>query len=450
MGIIHDLFRPIPGKFKDYIAIPKPNMYQSLHTALVGPHGRPIEIQIRTEEMHQIAEYGIAAHWKYKEVGSSKKSDDIYDEKLSWIRQLIEWQSDLKDPEEYIDAVKLDFLSDEVFILTPKGDVIDLPRNSTPIDFAYRIHTDVGNKCTGAKVNGRIVSLNTTLKNGDIVEVTTSNNAHPSLDWLNFVVASTTKNKIRQWFKKQHRDVHIEQGKNLIEAEFGEEKAEQILSSSDFLEAVRKLNRPTKEDLLASLGCGDITTSQLKGRLKESMLQKESKSAQHIAERPEEEIAELEGMLHHLAKCCCPLPGEDIVGVVSKGKGITVHRSDCQNLDNVEHDRILPIQWHEGKAKLYSAAIEVECIDRVGVSRDILDKIADEKINVRDLRVVARTTDDAAVLKIVVMVKDLYELRKIMSSISRVSDVLNVFRSGEYKRSLLFRKKPNGKHKNGK
>jgi len=452
MGIIHDLFRPIPGKFKDYIAIPKPNMYQSLHTAVVGPHGRPVEIQIRTEDMHQIAEYGIAAHWKYKEAGSQKKADDMYDDKLAWIRQLIEWQSDLKDPEEYIDAVKLDFLSDEVFILTPKGEVIDLPRNSTPVDFAYRIHTDIGNRCIGAKVNGRMVPLSTTLKNGDIVEIVTGKNAHPSLDWLNYVVTNSTKNKIRQWFKKQHRDIHIEQGKKLIANEFGENKVDEILSSEDFDQAIQKLNRATKEDLLSSLGCGDVTIAQLKGKLKGFVSQEiEVIKDIYVTEKKSEEVvAELEGMLHHLAKCCSPLPGEDIVGVVSKGKGIIVHRNDCQNLDIVENERIIPVQWHGSKSKTYSAAIEVECIDRVGISRDILNKVADEKINVRDLRVVGRTSNDTAVLKIVVEVSDLYDLRKIMSSIGRVSDVLNVFRSGENKRSALFKKKANGKDKNGR
>ena len=450
MGIIHDLFRPIPGKFKDYIAIPKPNMYQSLHTAVVGPHGRPVEIQIRTGEMHQIAEYGIAAHWKYKEEGAPTKADEMQDEKLAWIRQLIEWQSELKDPEEYIDAVKLDFFSDEVFILTPKGDVIDLPRDSTPVDFAYRIHTDVGTRCTGAKVNGRIVPLGTTLKNGDIVEVITSKNAHPSLDWLNFVVTSSTKNKIRQWFKKQHRDVHIEQGKKLLESAFGEDRVDEILNSLKFQDAIQKLNRATKEDLLASLGCGDVTVSQLKGKLKDIVPEEEEKEARFVDKKTEEVVAALDGMLHHLAKCCCPLPGEEIVGVVSKGKGIIIHRSDCQNLDLIEQERIMPIQWHKAKDKAYSAAIEVECLDRVGISRDILNKVADEKINVRDLRVVARNTDDTAVLKIVVEVADLYELRKIMSTIGRVGDVLNVFRSGEYKRSSIFKKKLNGKEKDTK
>ena len=445
LGVIHDLFRPIPGKFKDYIAIPKPNMYQSLHTAIVGPHGRPVEIQIRTQQMHDVAEYGIAAHWRYKEDGSGKKADDVVSEKLAWIRRLIDWQSELKDPEEYIDAVKLDFLSDEVFILTPKGDVIDLPRDSTPIDFAYRIHTDIGNKCTGAKVNGRIVPLYTKLKSGDIVEVVTSNSAHPSLDWLNHVVANTTKNKIRQWFKKQHRDIHIEQGKKLVESAFGEEKADQILASFTFQEIIRKLNRASKEDLLASLGCGDITIAQLKGKFVD-LQPKEEKELPQETKEPEQQISALEGMLHHLAKCCSPLPGEDIVGVVSKGKGITVHRSNCQNLGLVEKDRLIHIQWKVTKDKSYTAALEIECIDRVGISRDILNKIADEKINVRDLRVVARTSRDTAVIKIVVEVTDLYDLKKIMASISRVSDVLNVFRSGEYKRSFLFKKKGNGGH----
>ncbi|MBI1857730.1 MAG: bifunctional (p)ppGpp synthetase/guanosine-3',5'-bis(diphosphate) 3'-pyrophosphohydrolase [Candidatus Melainabacteria bacterium] len=447
MGIIHDLFRPIPGKFKDYIAIPKPNMYQSLHTAVVGPHGRPVEIQIRTQEMHEIAEYGIAAHWKYKDLKGSTKADKVYDEKIAWISKLIEWQSELKDPEEYIDAIKLDLFSDEVFILSPKGDVIDLPRDSTPIDFAYRIHTDIGNKCIGAKVNGKMVPIDTKLRNGDIVEIITGKNPHPSLDWLNFAATNSAKNKIRQWFKKQHRELHVEQGKKLFENAFGENKANEIMSSDRFLEAVRKLNRATKDDLLASLGCGDLTMPQVKGKLGELQVQKE-KEREFEESKEVSEVAELEGMLHNLAKCCSPLPGEDVVGVVSKGRGITVHRADCRNLDQTEKDRIMPLQWRGREDRKYPAGIEVECIDRVGVSRDILNKIADENINVRDLRVVARTSNGTAVIKIVAEVSDLFELKNIMSSIGRVGDVINVFRSGEHKRFSLFKNVDNTKNKN--
>lgn len=441
MGIIHDIFRPIPGKFKDYIAIPKPNMYQSLHTAIVGPHGRPIEVQIRTQEMHQIAEFGIAAHWKYKESGSSSKADSLYDEKVAWVRRLIDWQNDLKDPGEYLDSVKLDLFSEEVFTLTPKGDVVDLPRGSTPLDFAYRIHTDVGNKCVGSVVNGRMAPLDTQLKNGDIVEVITSKNAHPSLDWLSYATTSSTKNKIRQWFKKQHRDTHIEQGKKLIASVFGDDKLYEVINSKEFEDAINKLNRATKEDLLASLGCGDLTIAQLKGKLKH--LFPESKEEKEIRFKSEvdtkDEIAELEGMLHSLAKCCSPLPGEEIVGVISRGKGITVHRYDCRNLESVEKERITPVNWRGSKGKTYCAAVEIECIDRVGISRDILNKIADDNINVRDLRVVGRSSNNTTILKIVVEVSDVYDLKKIMSSISRIGDVLNVFRSGEHKRITMYR-----------
>lgn len=449
MGIIHDLFRPIPGKFKDYIAIPKPNMYQSLHTAIVGPHGRPVEIQIRTYDMHQIAEFGIAAHWKYKETGSQTKADNLYDEKVSWVRKLIEWQSDLKDPEEYIDAVKLDLFSDEVFILTPKGDVVDLPRNSTPVDFAYRIHTDIGSRCVGAVVNGRMVPIDTILNNGDIVEIVTAKNARPSLDWLNFVATSSTKNKIRQWFKKQHKDTHVEQGKKVVESIFGESKLPEVLNSNEFAEAVNKLNRATKEDLLASLGCGDITVSQLKGKLK-SLLPEEEKVIHFKESEKEEEIAELGGMMHQLAKCCSPLPGEGIAGVVSKGKGIVVHRSDCRNLSQVEEGRVIPVSWRGSKNKTYSAGIEIECLDRVGMSRDILNKIADDKINVRDLRVVGKSQNDTTILKIVVEVTDLYDLKKIMASVGRIGDVINVFRSGEHKRISMFREMVNEQKKTKK
>src|ERR1700733_6779778 len=262
MGVVHSIFRPIPGRFKDYIAMPKFNSYQSLHTAVIGPKGKPVEIQIRTKQMHYVAEYGIAAHWRYKENGEAVKADADVDRKLAWLRQLVDWQQDLVDAQEYLDTVKMDLFADEVFVFSPRGDVFDLPTASTPIDFAYRIHTDIGHRCIGARINDRIVPLNTAMKNGDIVEIITSKNAHPTMDWLNFAKTHGAKNRIRQWFKKHHREEHIQQGRQMLEAELGKAALEEFLKSEAKLKEVgRKLNVSEANDILAAIGYGDISTS---------------------------------------------------------------------------------------------------------------------------------------------------------------------------------------------
>ena len=438
MGMVHSVFRPIPGRFKDYIAMPKPNSYQSLHTAIMGPSGKPIEIQIRTRRMHHVAEYGIAAHWKYKELGSSAISDSQAERKLGWLRQLVEWQADLKDAREYLDTVKMDLFADEVFVFSPRGDVFDLPTSSTPIDFAYRVHTEVGNKCTGARVNDRIVPLTTTLKNGDIVEIITSKNAHPRLDWLNIAKTHSAKSRIRQWFKKHHREEHIQQGKSMLEGEFGKAGFEDLLKSEKFRDVGRKLNISDSDDILAALGYGDLSISQVVNRIREFEQQDKKKEVSFTPlppERRQSNVSSLSGMLHHLAQCCSPVPGEPILGIVTRGSGIAVHRDDCVNLLRVEKDRHMELDWSKEQGSNYPAYLEVECLDRRGIAADILKKVSDNNINLSDLRVETHPQKKTATIHLILDVKDINHLSHISNVIGQISDVLHVQRQNHRKRT---------------
>lgn len=444
MGLVHSLFRPIPGRFKDYIAMPKQNSYQSLHTAVVGPNGRPFEIQIRTRRMHYIAEYGIAAHWRYKEVGESVKSDSDVDRKLAWLRQLVDWQQDLKDAREYMDTVKMDLFADEVFVFSPRGDVFDLPKGSTPIDFAYNVHTEVGHKCVGARVNDRIVQLNAQLKNGDIVEIITSKNAHPRMDWMNIAKTHSAKSRIRQWFKKHHREEHIQQGKSMLEAEFGKANFEELIRSERFREVGRKLNLNDSEDILSAVGYGDLSVAQIVNRLREQEQQdRATKRETAISGPPPTEpakkragnVSSLAGLLHHLAQCCSPVAGEEILGVVTRGSGIAVHRFDCVNLIRVEKDRQMELSWAKEGESSYPAYLQVECIDRVGIAGDILKKISDNNINLSDLRVETHPQKKTATIHLVIDVKDINHLQHLTRAIGQISDVLRVTRQNHRKRA---------------
>lgn len=439
MGIVHHMFKPIPGRFKDYIAMPKPNSYQSLHTAVLAPKGHPVEIQIRTRRMHHLAEYGIAAHWRYKETGDSVKADSHVDRKLAWLRQLVEWQQDLKDAQEYMDTVKMDLFADEVFVFSPRGDVFDLPTGATPIDFAYRIHTDVGHHTIGARINERIVPLNTTLSNGDIVEIISAKNAHPHLDWLNFAQTHSAKNRIRQWFKKHHREEHIQQGRQILEAELGRAGLEEFLRTDKFKEISKKLNLTDPNDLLAAVGYGDLSSAQVVNRVREQEQQQDKivrkpYSGQALPDKPSH-IGSLGGLMHHLAKCCSPVPGEDIVGVVTRGSGIAVHRSDCSNLLKVDAERHMAVDWSQERQSSYPATLKVECLDRVGIAGDILKKISDNKINLRDLRVETHRDDKTATIHLILEVLDIEQLTRISQSISQISDVLRVQRRDHRKRN---------------
>jgi RelA/SpoT family (p)ppGpp synthetase len=436
LGVIHSAFKPIPGRFKDYIAMPKSNLYRSLHTTVMGPNGKPLEVQIRTMAMHHIAEYGIAAHWKYKEGTTTSRNEEI-DRKFTWLRKLIEFQQDVKDAKEYVDSVKLDLFRDEVFVFTPKGDVYDLPNGAVPIDFAYRIHTEVGHTCTGALVNGKIVPIDTPLRSGDIIEIITNKNSHPRLDWLNIVATNSAKSRIRAWFKKHHRDDNIIQGKSLLEADITKARLDDYVKSGKLLEIAKQLNYNTLEDLYAGLGYGEVNTTKISSRIK-----KEEKPAEEIlANKPrfasgkhlstEKQIEGLDNMLHHVSKCCFPLPGENIVGVITRSRGISIHREDCKSLSKISPERIMNITWSEKSktdtAKTYPVSFVVQVIDRIGVFKDILGKIADLNTNVTYAGVKTKL-DNTAIIEITVEVSGKIHYDKIVKSLYDISDVLNVKR----------------------
>ncbi len=428
LGLIHSAFKPIPGRFKDYIAMPKNNMYRSLHTSIIGPRGKPLEVQIRTQEMHEVSEYGIAAHWKYKETGRSSKAGSEEDQKFTWLRKLIEFQQDIKDAKEYVDSVKLDLFSDQVFVFTPKGDVIDLPAEATPIDFAYRIHTEVGHRCIGAMVNGKIVTLDTHLNNGDIVEILTSKKENPRLDWINIVATNQAKSRIRQWFKKELREEHIMQGKNLLEQEITKSALENFLKEEKILEIAKQLNYQTEDDLFAALGYGEISTTKITNRLKVDELAPQIKTVKPSTKKSNRAIEGLEGMLHHISKCCSPVPGEPIIGVVTRSRGVSVHREDCKSLKIINPERLLQISWNfNNSKKTYITKIFIEVIDRMGVFRDVLGKISDNKTNITDAKI-KRKNKNLATIEIGLEIFDIDQLSRVISSINSISDVISIKR----------------------
>jgi GTP diphosphokinase / guanosine-3',5'-bis(diphosphate) 3'-diphosphatase len=446
LAIVHDRFRPIPGRFKDYIGLPKPNRYQSLHTVVLGSTGRPLEVQIRTLEMHHIAEYGIAAHWKYKEAGGSTAQMTATDEKFTWLRQLLDWQNDLKDAQEYLESIKDDLFDGEVYVFTPQGDVVSLNRGATTVDFAYRIHTEVGNRCAGAKVNGRMVTLDTPLKNGDIVEIMTSKNARPSLDWLNFVVTSSARNRIRQWYKRSNREENIARGREMLERELGKSGFEALLRSAPMQATAERCNYHAVEDLLAAVGYGEITLNHTVNRLREAV-----KAQQPIAADPhttllpptlnraplpspsnKSPINGVEGLLYHLAGCCNPVPGEPILGVVTKGnRGISIHRQGCPNTEHIPGDRLVPVSWNPlldtGRPQTYPVDIQIEVIDRVGILKDILSRLTDNTINVRNAQV-KTFPNQTALIDLGIDIRDHDQLERTFSQIRKLSDVLNLRR----------------------
>ncbi|MDV3350506.1 bifunctional (p)ppGpp synthetase/guanosine-3',5'-bis(diphosphate) 3'-pyrophosphohydrolase [Leptolyngbyaceae cyanobacterium CCMR0082] len=455
LAVVHDQFKPIPGRFKDYIGLPKANRYQSLHTAVIGEQGRPIEVQIRTMEMHHVAEYGIAAHWKYKETGNSNTKVNAEDEKFTWLRQLLEWQSDLKDAQEYLSDVKDNLFDEEVYVFSPRGDVFALSQGATPVDFAYRIHTEVGHHCAGAKVNDRIVTLDTQLENGDIVEVLTNKHSHPSLDWLNFVVSAGARNRIRHWYKQSHHDENMARGHAMLEKVMGRDGLDSLLKSAPAQAAARRSNYPCVEDMLAALGYGEITLNAVVNRLQEA-----TKELQPIDEGNDEALAEqinegavvrtrwggdthssasgssiigVEGLLHHIAGCCNPLPGEPILGAVSMGaRGIAIHRQGCPNVASVPGDRLIPVRWNSvgaatGRPQTYPVMLKLEVIDRVGVLKDILSHLSDLKINVHRATVTT-FPDQIAEIDLGLDVKDHAHFDRTIKKLRKMTDVLKLKR----------------------
>lgn len=457
LALVHDSFRPIPGRFKDYIGLPKPNRYQSLHTGVIGPWGRPMEVQIRTLEMHRVAEYGIAAHWKYKETGGSNIIQmTAADEKFTWLRQLLEWQNDLKDAQEYLESIKDNLFEDDIYVFTPKGDLVALSPNSTTVDFAYRIHTEVGNHCAGAKVNGRMVPLSTMLDNGDIVEIVTQKNSHPNLDWLNFAATSAAKNRIKQWYKRSRREENIARGRELLEKDLGKSGFDSLLKSEPMQAVADKCNYHSVEDLLAALGYGEITLNLVLNRWREIVKEQQPivtdldeilsnipTSASKALRNPnittsrssDSPIVGVEGLMYYVAGCCTPIPGEPIIGIVTRGRGISIHRQGCQNLKNTGCERLVPVSWNNNeeikrRPQNYSVNVQIEALDRVGVFKDILSRLSDQGINVSHANV-KTAINQPALIDLGIEVSDRKQLEQVFNQIKKMSDILNIRRQGQ-------------------
>ncbi len=450
LAVVHDTFRPIPGRFKDYIGLPKPNGYKSLHTSVIGRH-RPIEVQIRTPEMHRIAEFGIAAHWKYKEGGSPAAAGDT--ERFNWLRQLVEWQQEggNDDHNDYLASIKEDLFDEEVFVFTPKGDVVGLRKGSTAIDFAYRIHSEVGNHCHGSRINDRLCPLSTPLANGDFVEILTNRTSHPSLDWLNFVATPTARNRIRQWYKKSHRNETIQRGKELLERELGRNEFDSFIRNNAIMKVARRCNLQSTEELLASLGFGALTLHQVINRLREEIrlenigtdeinsnnenIKKNDQQSNSNQKRTNKfskvPILGIEGLDYRLGGCCSPLPGEEIIGTVALGNhGITIHRKDCENVIATPTERKLPVRWNNeslSDVERFPVQLRIEVIDRVGILKDILMRLSDSRINVSDARVKTAFSKPACIdLKI--ELSSAKQLQLTINQIKSMADVLDIAR----------------------
>lgn len=428
LGIIHSQFKPIPGRFKDYIAMPKSNLYRSLHTSVLGPKSKPIEVQIRTHEMHQVAEYGVAAHWKYKEKGSQKANADT-DIQFSWMRKLAEMEKDVSSASEYVESVKLDLFSDQVFAFTPMGDVIDLPKDATPVDFAFRIHTDVGFRITGALVNGRICPLSTKLHNGDIVEIMTSKTPAPRLDWLNFVVTKLAQSKIKQWYKKNKREEHITIGHNMLEAEIGKAKFDEILKSQELKQIAEAMNYSCVDDLLAALGYGETTVNKITNRIKKSVDTDQPIISHSKTKKSKNDIVGLEGMLYYFAKCCTPVPGEPIVGVVTRSKGVSIHRVDCASLDNVPEERLIEIKWADkGLNKTYVASIRIDVQDKIGILKDVMIELTECNTNIAYANIKSNPAKKIGIIEMGIEVDNINRLKTVITKLQSIPEVISVKR----------------------
>ena len=438
LGIIHSQFKPIPGRFKDYIAMPKGNLYRSLHTSVLGPKSKPIEVQIRTHEMHQVAEYGVAAHWKYKEVGSKAVTKE--DMCFSWMRKLAEMDKETRNAAEYVESVKLDLFSDQVFAFTPMGDVIDLPVNATPVDFAFRIHTDVGFKITGALINGRIAQLDTKLKNGDIVEIMTSKNGTPKLDWLNFVVTKLAQSRIRQWYKKNNKDQHIQLGRSMLEAELTRQKFDDLMKSGELKEIAQQMNYTSQDDLFAALGYGETTVNKITNRIKKPEDAEQPVISHTRQKKSKNDIVGLEGMLYNFAKCCTPIPGEPIIGVVTRSKGVTVHRIDCPLLENIPEERYLDIKWADTNLnKTYVASIRIDVQDKLGILKDVMIQLADCNTNIAYANIKSNAVKKIGIIEMGIEVDNISRLRDVITKLQSIPEVISVKRiqgTAERKSSL--------------
>lgn len=450
LGVIHSKWRPIPGRFKDYIATPKSNGYRSLHTTVMAL-GYPLEIQIRTFAMHKISEYGIAAHWKYKESGSSKPANSDRDQKISWLMQMAKLQKEIKDPKEYLEALKLDFFSDEVFVFTPGRDLIVLPQGSNPIDFAYRVHTEVGHHCVGAKVNGRIVPLEYKLQNGDFVEIVTNkSNNGPSRDWLNIVASSDTRSKIRAWFKRENREENIERGREIIDAELKKlgYTPKELLKENRLHKVARRMGIPDEDDLLAGVGYGGTSVHSVITKLVEIHNKQRAENAPsevsallaEIKKRPERGnpkktehgvLVEGEsGFFVRLAKCCNPIPGDEISGYITRGRGVSVHRADCPNIlsGRSEMERMIEVSWATNNDQLYIVEIEIVCADQAGVLAELIAVPAEMKFNLHSIHAVPNKSNKTSTVNLGVEVSNAAQVETLMNKLRRVEHVFSVTR----------------------
>ena len=437
LGIVHTLWPPIPGQFDDYIAVPKANLYQSLHTAVMGPGGQPLEIQVRTQEMHALSEYGIAAHWRYKEGGKADRDRD-YESKLAWVRQLLEWQHDVTDAQEFVESLKVDVFQDEVFVFTPKGEVKALTAGATPIDFAYRIHTDVGHRTIGAKVNGRIVPLDHRLQSGDIVEIVTSKAARgPSRDWIGMVRTPGAREKIRQWFKRSQRDENITHGKELLDRELKRLAQRSLgdLSDEDLRRVTEALNMHDVDTLFASLGYGEVTAAQVVMRLgivddAEQQLPGSAPQLPPTTARGGVTVKGVDDLLVRFAVCCNPVPGDPIVGYITRGRGVTVHRADCTNVKaSSEKERHVEVEWERTAARTYPVAIRIEGWDRDGFLRDVAAVISENQVALMALSALANP-DKTATVNATLQVTSVEQLSRVLAKLEGVRDVFSVHRDG--------------------
>ncbi len=448
LGVVHELYTPMPGRFKDYISVPKPNMYQSIHTTLIGPNGTPFEVQVRTWEMHKIAEFGIAAHWAYKEANRFKKSNVVvHDDKLAWLRETLEWQKDMQDPDEFLKTLKTELFEDEVYVFTPRGEIKTLPKDATPIDFAYSIHAEVGHKMVGCKINSKMMPIVTPLKSGDIVEIITSETSKgPSRDWLKLVKSSSAKTRIQQWFKKTEREENIEKGKDILNKEIkkiGIQHNE--LLKPEFIQIVlNRYNYNTVEDMYANIGFGGISPNKILTRLLEEYKKEhqeeviEEKIQELITEKPKKQkpsksgviVKGVDNCLVKFSKCCNPVPGDDIIGYVTKGRGVSIHRKDCTNVKDLlsEEERIIEVEWYEDKAPtVYNVDIQILANDRTGLLQDVVREITNLKINIMGVN--TRTNRDRiATIDVTMEVQNTEQLNKVAKQIRKVDSVYEVTR----------------------
>jgi GTP diphosphokinase / guanosine-3',5'-bis(diphosphate) 3'-diphosphatase len=432
LGVVHSIWRPIPGQFDDYIAMPKANMYQSLHTAVIGPDAKPLEVQIRTRHMHDVAEAGIAAHWRYKE---GSRGDRRYDEKLAWVRQLMDWQREVADATEFVEGLKLEVFQDQVFVFTPKGDVKDLPAGATPLDFAYRIHTDVGHRTIGAKVNNRLVPLDYRLRNGDIVEIITTKAAHgPSRDWLNIVRTSAAREKIRQWFKRQQRDENIEQGKDLLDRELRRLAHETLasISTDRLLEIAQQAHYKEVDDFYAAIGYGAVSPASVVSKLEihddAAITLPEVAPPSAAVSTTGVRVKGVGDLLVRFANCCSPIPGDPITGYVTRGKGVTVHRANCPSvLSERDIERLIDVEWESVDQQTYPITVRIEALDRPGLLNEITNVVAEHKVNIVAASIGTRP-DGTATISATLKVTSLQQLSKVLARIERIRDITSVTR----------------------